>query len=152
MPKSTDTFSLNPDFYIHAFDALPKALVVLDNECKLRYFNTEAARLFCLVPPNHLGLDFGKAIHCREAESNSKEPAHQLICSNCRFEKSVSAAMRTKGRQDKSSMVMRLNRNNGEVLRLIQFESAFFNSGNIDYIIIVFDDLTETGEKAVSLT
>jgi len=139
------------DFLAGLLDRIAEAIVVVDSGLTVCYLNHAAEELFGTmgqVPP---GTRLGQLMQCRES-GNACQPAHKVICSNCKIRNSASGAIENHSDQPPVTMVIQPAAEKTDQMKLIRFQTGYFSFNDKDFAVLTINDLTQLGQMATRLT
>lgn len=132
-------------------DRIAEAVVVVDSGLTVCYINHAAEELFGTmgqVPPD---TRLGQLMQCRESE-NACQPAHEVICSNCKIRTSATGAIGNHSDQPPVTMVIQPAAEKTDRMKLIRFQTGYFSFNGKDFAVLTINDLTQLGQAATRLT
>ena len=140
-----DMLNKNPEFLIEILDHLPDAIVLVDKQKKIRYYNAWFIKIF--GDDDHMGKVFGESISCKGDKEKKAGVDFPIICRGCKFLKSINKAFNEKLNQDKESIVIESHSGDDEKLLLIDYQVVYLNHKETEYVLIKMNDNTQLGKK-----
>ena len=132
--------------FMHAiFDNLSNVVCVVNADIEIVYFNQKFVETFGKQSEHVIGKRFGVSVGCKGHENNFADG----ICNNCKLRLSMQAAIISEQNQEKESMVMEMNKESDEEIRLIQFQSNYLMHEDKKYAVVILNDLTNMGKETL---
>jgi len=128
-------------------DTVSYATTVLNHRREIVYHNRAFSGIF--GGASHLGKKIGESVTCRGSLISPEDENENVICANCKLLHAINLTFENKNNQPPDTFLMQLSSGSKEFLKVIGFQTWFLEFEKLPYVLIVFEDSTTLGEKAL---
>lgn len=142
---------LDSEFYFELFNQLPDALVLLDSNLIIKFYNASFKNLFQVGNEVKFEEVLGRSIGCKTFNQSVSGQQMKISCANCKLKNSVKKTISDKSSQKADTIVLQTMQSQDESLKLIQFQTIYIEYKDQEHVLLKLNDLTEFGNKAFDL-